>query len=106
MPQVIFIEHDGTIHEITADNGTTVMEAAVDNGVPGIDADCGGQCACATCHVFINGGWAAKISARSEMEETMLELAEGVTEFSRLACQIPLKDGLDGLNVQLPEAQH
>jgi len=106
MPQITFIEHDGTIHEIAVVNGTTIMEAAIDNGVPGIDADCGGQCACATCHVFIKGDWAAKISARSEMEETMLELAEGVTEFSRLACQIPMADVLDGLSVQLPEAQH
>ena len=90
MPQITFIEHDETIHKVTADSGVSVMEAALDNSVPGIDADCGGQCACATCHVFINGDWAAKIPAREEMEETMLELAEGVTEFSRLACQIPL----------------
>ena len=102
MPQITFIEYD----EIAVVNGTTIMEAAIDNGVPGIDADCGGQCACATCHVFIKGDWAAKISARSEIEETMLELAEGVTEFSRLACQIPMTDVLDGLSVQLPEAQH
>lgn len=106
MPQITFIEHDGTTHKIAADNGVSVMEAAINNGVPGIDADCGGQCACATCHVFISGEWAAKISERSEMEETMLELAEGVTEHSRLACQIPMTDALDGLNVQLPEAQH
>ena len=106
MPQITFIEHDGTIYEVTADNGTSVMEAALDNSVPGIDADCGGQCACATCHVFINGDWAAKIPAREDMEESMLELAEGVTEFSRLACQIPMSDALDGLKVQLPEAQH
>ena len=81
MPQITFIEYDGTIHEIAVVNGTTIMEAAIDNGVPGIDADCGGQCACATCHVFIKGDWAAKISARSEIEETMLELArEALTE--------------------------
>jgi 2Fe-2S ferredoxin len=106
MPHITFIEHDGTKYEVTADNGTSVMEAALDNSVPGIDADCGGQCACATCHVFINGDWAAKIPARDDMEESMLELAEGVTEFSRLACQIPMSDALDGLKVQLPEAQH
>jgi 2Fe-2S ferredoxin len=106
MPQITFIEHNGTVHEVAADNGSSVMEAAIDNAVPGIDADCGGQCACATCHVFIDGDWAEKISARSEMEETMLELAEGVTEFSRLACQISISDTLDGLKVQLPEAQH
>ncbi len=106
MPQITFIDHDETIHKVTADSGVSVMEAALDNSVPGIDADCGGQCACATCHVFINGDWAAKIPAREEMEETMLELAEGVTEFSRLACQIPVSDALDGLTVQLPEAQH
>lgn len=106
MPRVTFIEHDETIHEISADSGATLMEAALDNLVPGIDADCGGQCACATCHVFINDGWAAKIPAREETEETMLELAEGVTEFSRLACQIRMNDTLDGLTVKLPEAQH
>lgn len=106
MPKIIFIENDDTVHEVTAETGASLMEAAFDNGVPGIDADCGGQCACATCHVFINGEWAAKIPAREEMEETMLELAEGVTENSRLACQIPITDALDGLTVQLPAAQH
>ena len=106
MPRIIFIEHDQTIHEVTAENGVSVMEAAFDNSVPGIDADCGGQCACATCHVFINADWAVKIPAREEMEETMLELAEGVTEFSRLACQIQMHEGLDGVIVRLPEAQH
>jgi 2Fe-2S ferredoxin len=106
MPKITFIAHDETVHEVTADIGASVMEAAFDNLIPGIDADCGGQCACATCHVFINGDWAAKIPAREEMEESMLELAEGVTEFSRLACQIPITDALDGLKVQLPEAQH
>ena len=106
MPKITFIEHDATVHEVDADNGTTVMEAALDNNIPGIDADCGGQCACATCHVFINGDWAAKVPALGDMEETMLELAEGVTEYSRLACQIPMTDALDGLKVELPEAQH
>ncbi|VAW03143.1 Ferredoxin, 2Fe-2S [hydrothermal vent metagenome] len=106
MPTIIFIENDETVHEVTADSGATVMEVAVDNNVPGIDADCGGQCACATCHVYIGGDWAAKIPAQEEMEETMLELAEGVTEFSRLACQISISEALDGLKVQLPKAQH
>ncbi|WP_108811871.1 2Fe-2S iron-sulfur cluster-binding protein [Sphingorhabdus sp. Alg231-15] len=106
MPKIIFVEHDETIHEVVAENGASVMETALDHLVPGIDADCGGQCACATCHVFINGEWAAKIPTRDETEETMLELAEGVTEFSRLACQIPMSDELDGLKVQLPKAQH
>ncbi|OAO01851.1 2Fe-2S iron-sulfur cluster-binding protein [Parasphingorhabdus sp.] len=106
MPRITFIEHDETIHEITAEDGATVMEVALDNSIPGIDADCGGQCACATCHVFINDDWASKIPAREEAEETMLELAEGVTEFSRLACQIEINDALDGLQVRLPAAQH
>jgi len=104
MPKITFITHDETVYEVTVDIG--VMDAAFDNSIPGIDADCGGQCACATCHVFIDGDWAAKVPAREEMEESMLELAEGVTEFSRLACQIPITDALDGLKVQLPEAQH
>lgn len=106
MPKITFITHDEIAHEVTVDNDTTVMEAALDNMVPGIDADCGGQCACATCHVFISGDWATKIPAMDDMEETMLELAEGVTEFSRLACQIPMTDSLDGIKVQLPESQH
>ncbi|CAO1654287.1 2Fe-2S iron-sulfur cluster-binding protein [Parasphingorhabdus sp. NYA22] len=106
MPKITFITHDETVYEVTADIGASVMDAAFDNSIPGIDADCGGQCACATCHVFIDGDWAAKVPAREEMEESMLELAEGVTEFSRLACQIPITDALDGLKVQLPEAQH
>ena len=106
MPKITFITHDETVYEVTVDIGASVMDAAFDNSIPGIDADCGGQCACATCHVFIDGDWAAKVPAREEMEESMLELAEGVTEFSRLACQIPITDALDGLKVQLPEAQH
>jgi len=106
MPKIVFVEHNENVHEVEADVGASVMETALDNNVPGIDADCGGQCACATCHVFINGEWAAKIEPRAEMEETMLELAEGVTEFSRLACQIPMNEELDGLQVRLPEAQH
>lgn len=106
MPKITFITHDETVYEVTVDIGASVMDAAFDNSIPGIDADCGGQCACATCHVFIDGDWAAKVPAREEMEESMLELAEGVTEFPRLACQIPITDALDGLKVQLPEAQH
>lgn len=106
MPTVIFTEHDGTEHKVSTDAGTSLMEAAIDNLVPGIDGDCGGNCACATCHIFVDSKWAALLSAPDETEETMLELAEGVTAHSRLACQIKLSEELDGIKVVMPEAQH
>jgi len=106
MAKIVFVEHDGTTHEVEADAGLSVMEAATNNGVPGIDADCGGMCACATCHCYVNGEWAAKAGTRSEDEAEMLDITEHVTEHSRLACQIEISDELDGLTVSLPESQH
>jgi 2Fe-2S ferredoxin len=82
------------------------MEGAVKNRVPGIDADCGGACACATCHVFVDAAWLSKLTKVSSMEESMLDFAEGVTEQSRLSCQIPMTEELDGIIVRLPAAQH
>ncbi|NNE58612.1 MAG: 2Fe-2S iron-sulfur cluster binding domain-containing protein [Hellea sp.] len=105
MPKVIYIDHEGTSREVEAKIGTTIMEAAVQNMVPGIDADCGGACACATCHVYVADGWMDKLKARDDMEESMLDFAEDVQENSRLSCQIQLSDELDGITVSTPEVQ-
>lgn len=106
MAKVTYIQHDGTETVIDVKNGLTVMEGAVKNNIPGIDADCGGACACATCHVYVKDEWLAKTGAKSAMEESMLDFAEGVEPNSRLACQIKMSDALDGLVVNLPESQH
>jgi 2Fe-2S ferredoxin len=106
MPKITYIEHSGTEHVIDAPAGQTVMEAAVKNAVPGIDADCGGACACATCHVYVDDAWAAKTGKASSMEESMLDFASEVEPTSRLSCQIKISDELDGLVVRLPKSQH
>jgi len=106
MTKVIFIEHDGTEHEVDAENGTNLMEAATNNLVPGIDADCGGACACATCMIYVPDEWAAKLPAKEDMEETMLDFCDHSKEDSRLACQIEVKDELDGIRVTMPASQH
>ena len=106
MTKIVYIEHDGTEHAIDVKNGLSVMEGAVKNNIPGIDADCGGACACATCHVYVQGDWLEKTGTRSAMEESMLDFAEGVEENSRLSCQIKVSDALDGLVVRMPESQH
>ncbi|WP_337188202.1 2Fe-2S iron-sulfur cluster-binding protein [Phenylobacterium sp.] len=106
MVKVVYVEHSGARHELEGREGSTVMETAVRNNVPGIDADCGGACACATCHVYIDGAWRDRTGARTPMEESMLEFAEGVDASSRLACQVRLTAELDGLVVRLPESQH
>jgi len=106
MPQVTFIEFNGTRHEVEVPSGTTLMRAATDNSVPGIDGDCGGQCACATCHVLVDPAWAERTGARNASEANMLEFVDDLREQSRLACQIMLTDALDGLVVAMPEGQH
>lgn len=106
MPKVIFIAHNGTRHEVQAPVGLSLMRAAIDNNVPGIDGDCGGQCACATCHVFIEAPWAALTGTRTEREHEMLNFAAELRDSSRLACQVELSDALDGLVVGMPEGQH
>jgi 2Fe-2S ferredoxin len=106
MPRVTFIAHDGTRHPVDIAAGESLMRAAVDNGVPGIDADCGGMCACATCHVFVQPEWVARLAAPSQQEEEMLNFTAERRETSRLACQIPVVDALDGLTVTMPEGQH
>ena len=106
MPRVTYIEFNGTEHTVDANGGDSLMETAISNEVPGIDADCGGGCACATCHVYVDAAWVAQTGEPSAMESSMLQLAEGVAENSRLSCQISLNESLDGLVVRLPESQH
>jgi 2Fe-2S ferredoxin len=106
MAKITYIEHDGTEHSIDVKPGLSVMEGAVKNNIPGIDADCGGACACATCHVYVDEAWRAKTGTPTAMEESMLDFAEGVEPNSRLSCQIKVSEELDGLIVRLPESQH
>jgi 2Fe-2S ferredoxin len=106
MAKITFIQHDGSEQSYDGKTGLSVMEVAVKNNVPGIDADCGGACACATCHVYVDEAWLAKTGDKTAMEESMLDFAEGVEPNSRLACQIKVSDALDGLVVRLPESQH
>ncbi len=105
MPKITFIEHDGTSHEVDAKAGQTAMEAAIGAAVPGIVAECGGACSCATCHVYVDEAWADKVGGPSEMEEDMLDFAFDVRPTSRLSCQIRITDDLDGLVLRVPEEQ-
>jgi ferredoxin, 2Fe-2S len=105
MTQLHFIAFDGTRFDVNAENGSTVMENAVRNGVPGIDAECGGACACATCHVYVDEEWMPKAGEPGVMEEDMLDFAYDVRPNSRLSCQIKVRDALDGLTVRVPERQ-
>ena len=106
MPKVTFISFTGGVYEVDAPLGTTLMRAATDNRIPGIDGDCGGNCACATCHIYVDPAWSERLAARSATEEDMLNCVAELRDSSRLACQITLTDGLNGLVVRLPEAQH
>src|SRR2546421_7808971 len=106
MTKINFVDHTGETRSVDVENGATVMEAAIRNAIPGIDADCGGACACATCHVYVDEAWREKTGTASAMEESMLDFAENVQENSRLSCQIKVTDALDGLIVRLPESQH
>ena len=105
MAKITYIEHNGTNHTIDVQNGLTVMEGAVQNNIPGIDADCGGSMACATCHVYVNEDWFDKINKKSEGEDDMLDQAYEPKKNSRLSCQIIVSDDLDGLVVDMPEKQ-
>jgi ferredoxin, 2Fe-2S len=105
MAKITFIQHNGSEQTVDGQTGMTVMETAVKNMVPGIDADCGGACACATCHVYVEPDWLEKTGARNPMEEDMLDFAFDVREESRLSCQIKVSDALDGLRVRVPEKQ-
>jgi ferredoxin, 2Fe-2S len=105
MPKITYIEHDGTERTVDAEVGATVMETAIRNSVPGIVAECGGACSCATCHVHVDEAWSAKVGPPSPMEEDMLDFAFDVREESRLRCQIRITEKLDGLVVKVPSKQ-
>lgn len=105
MVNVTFIEHDGSEHKVAAKAGDSLMQAAVSNGVPGIDADCGGSCSCATCHVYVQENWLGKVGTINPTEEAMLSLSTDRQDNSRLSCQIKLSEDLDGLVVTTPEFQ-
>lgn len=105
MPKITFTDHEGHERTVEANKGESVMEVARRLDVPGIDADCGGNCACATCHVYVDDAWLARVGGRSETEEAMLAFAPNVTANSRLSCQIPVREDLDGLRVTTPESQ-
>ena len=105
MTKIVYIEHNGKLLSIDVQNGLTVMEGAVENNIPGIDADCGGACACATCHVYVDEKWFDKLKKKEPAEQDMLDMAFEPKKFSRLACQITATDELDGLVVKMPSKQ-
>lgn len=105
MTTIIFIEHSGRAHTVQATDGHSLMRTAVSNGVPGIDAECGGACACATCHVYIRPEWLDRVGLAQGNEKEMLDFALDVRSDSRLACQITVSPQLDGLVVGMPVAQ-
>ena len=105
MAKITFIDSNGTARSVDAEVGSTVMEAAIKNGIPGIEAECGGACACATCHVYIEEEWREKVGGPAPMEEDMLDFGYDVRPNSRLSCQIKVTDELDGLTVSIPDRQ-
>ena len=105
MAKIIYNTHNGKIHTIEVQNGLSVMEGAVQNDIPGIDADCGGGMACATCHVYVKEDWWDKLPNKEEGEEDMLDMAYEPNKFSRLSCQIIVSEELDGLVVSIPSKQ-
>ena len=106
MPKITYIEHSGTEHTVDVAVGLTVMEGARDNNIPGIEADCGGACACSTCHVYVDENWADRLPQKDAMEEDMLDFAWNPDpKTSRLTCQVKVTADLDGLIVRMPEKQ-
>jgi 2Fe-2S ferredoxin len=105
MVKITFIDAEGTPRTVEGEVGSTVMETAIRHGVPGIEAECGGACACSTCHVYIEEAWRKKVGEPSPMEEDMLDFAYGRQPSSRLSCQIKVSEDLDGLTVRTPERQ-
>ncbi|MEM6412690.1 MAG: 2Fe-2S iron-sulfur cluster-binding protein [Pseudomonadota bacterium] len=106
MAKVVFVDHEGTERSIDVNDGETIMEAAIKNSIPGIDADCGGACACATCHVYVEDQFLGQIGEAQDMEQSMLDFAENVQANSRLCCQIFMSGELDGIRIVTPESQH
>ena len=105
MTKITYIENNGKSHQIDVANGLTVMGGAVQNNISGIDADCGGSMACATCHVYVKEDWFNRLPKKENGEEDMIYMAYEPNKFSRLSCQITVSDELDGLVVQLPKKQ-
>src|SRR5947209_18536744 len=105
MPKITYIDHEGTARTVEGEVGSTVMETAIKNGIPGIEAECGGACACATCHVHVDEAWRAAVGESSPMEEDMLDFGYDVRPESRLSCQIKVTAELEGLVVRTPERQ-
>jgi 2Fe-2S ferredoxin len=108
VPRITYIEYNGTAHPVDVPPGKSVMQGAIDNNIPGIDADCGGECACATCHVYVDADWLPKVGlpAPGSQEASMLSFAAVTQPDSRLSCQIQVTPELDGLIVRMPEGQH
>jgi len=105
MPKITYIKHTGKSHTVEVPSDLSVMEGAIQNNISGIDADCGGACACATCHVYVDKKWFDKLPKKIESEQDMLDMAFEPNKFSRLSCQITITDDLDGLVVKLPSKQ-
>jgi ferredoxin, 2Fe-2S len=105
MPRITYIESSGTRHELNVPVGWSVMDGAVKNGVPGIVAECGGSCACGTCHVYIDAPWYESLPSKEDNEATMLEFGEDMQPASRLSCQVEVTDDMDGLIVRIPASQ-
>ncbi|KAA0076745.1 2Fe-2S iron-sulfur cluster-binding protein [Tardiphaga sp. P9-11] len=105
MAKINFVDHSGETRSIDAEIGSTVMEAAIRNAIPGIEAECGGACACATCHVYVDEAWQERVGAPTPMEEDMLDFGYDIKPNSRLSCQIKITEALDGLVVLTPERQ-
>lgn len=106
MRKIIFVESNGNEHTIEVADGENAMQAATRNGVPGIDGDCGGLCACATCHVYVDEAWHSQVGSRGEQEDSMLTFSPILADNSRLCCQIVMRQELDGMVLRLPEGQH
>lgn len=105
MANITFVEHDGTQHTVVLEEGKSLMQTAIDNLVPGIDADCGGSCACGTCHVFVDADWIASTGTAGDEELLMLDMTPEKTATSRLSCQVQTSAEMDGMIVHLPEFQ-
>ena len=105
MPKITYIDHSGKLHTVEVPKELSVMEGALQNNIPGVDADCGGACACATCHIYVDEKWFDKLPKKADGEQDMLDMAFEPNKFSRLSCQITVADELDGLVVKMPSKQ-
>lgn len=105
MPKITYIEHNGKEHQIEIPLGFSIMEGAIKNSIPGIDADCGGSCACATCHVYVDEKFLHKIPEAEEAEKDMLDFVQDSDKSSRLSCQIIISNEIDGIRVRMPKKQ-